>query len=121
MSGMIVPLLALVLSATQSTATPSPDIGSDLVKACKASVKVIDGSAATEDTISSEYCRGYIDAFTETFDQKAHGICPGDHARLGTVVRVYLAFMDKNPKLLDQPKWLGLGLSLADAYPCPKK
>ena len=37
------------------------------------------------------------------------------------MTRIYVAYMQKNPKLLDQPKSLGLLDALMDAYPCQKK
>jgi hypothetical protein len=39
-------------------------------------------------------------------------------ATKSTVVRVYLAYMDKHPKLFDVPKQIGLGLALRESYPC---
>jgi hypothetical protein len=39
----------------------------------------------------------------------------------GTLSRIYVAYMQKNPKLLDEYKGTGLFLALRDAYPCPVK
>jgi hypothetical protein len=40
---------------------------------------------------------------------------------LGTLARVYVAYMEKHPKLLDAYKSEGLFDALVDAYPCPVK
>ena len=36
-------------------------------------------------------------------------------------MRVYVAYMDKYPKLMDLPRSAGLELALVTAYPCPRK
>lgn len=46
-------------------------------------------------------------------------ICLGD-ASEGTMIRVYVAYMDRNPKLMDELMILGVVSSLHDSYPCHK-
>ena len=48
-----------------------------------------------------------------------HHFCVKE-ASVATMTRIYVAYMQKNPKLLDHHKSEGLVLALADAYPCPK-
>jgi hypothetical protein len=93
--------------------------GSELVYQCRAYVRNIldpDGSR----------CLGYVDGF---LDGRTSSPRAGNHldmtrtfcltdASLDTVIRVYLAFMEKNPKYLDYEKWKTLTMALHDAYPC---
>ena len=41
--------------------------------------------------------------------------------RLGTIVRVYVAYMQKTPKEMDEDKHVGLLHAIVGAYPCPTK
>jgi len=82
--------------------------------------KVADGSNDVHNDQVSEclaYIGGYIDGSHVSDD---HLFCMGE-VTVGTTIAVYLAFMDRNPKFLDSPRALGLGLALMEAYPCPAK
>lgn len=124
MAGMILPLIALAIALPQSNVpTPKPNIGSELYKACQAFERTVEPKrkVSSDDIADSQYCLGYIDAFGDSFPREASGICTDEHVTIGTLIRVYLAYMDKNPKLLDANRESGLALALADAYPCPAK
>jgi hypothetical protein len=64
-------------------------------------------------------CLGYMGGFAET-RVAAKSLC-APSASAGALVRVYIAYMDKYPKLMDEPRWVGVGLALEDAYGCPVK
>jgi len=48
------------------------------------------------------------------------GLCIKD-ARVGTIIRVYVAYMQKNPKLLDDLKIFGVIEAMKDSYSCSAK
>ncbi len=47
-------------------------------------------------------------------------IC-AEGATVGTLSRVYVAYVEKNPKLMDEPKAAGLYEAFAIEYPCAIK
>jgi hypothetical protein len=115
MAGMIVPLLMSAMFAQNSPNLNSR--GSALFAHCQEAVRIFDNVRAGGDLQSATECTAYIDGFTDSGNSL---ICTGD-ASVSTMTRIYVAYMQKNPKLLDQPKSLGLLESLMDAYPCRKK
>ena len=93
--------------------------GSQLVYQCRAYVR------NTPSPVGSQ-CLGYVDGF---LDGRTSSPRAGSHldatrtfcfadTSLDTAIRVYLAFMEKNPKYLDYEKWRTLTMALHDAYPC---
>lgn len=62
--------------------------------------------------VCTNYIQGFMDAGT-----LSTSFCTGE-ATIATVIRVYVAYLDKNPKLLDGMRGTGVLLSLTDAYPC---
>ena len=93
--------------------------GSELVYECSAYVRDAPSPAGHQ-------CLGYVDGF---LDGRTGSPRSGNHldmtrtfcwadTSLDTVIRVYLAFMEKNPKYLDYEKWKTLSMALHDAYPC---
>ena len=47
--------------------------------------------------------------------------CLPNEASYGTIIRLYVLYMEKNPKKLDDLPIVGMLYALADAYPCPVK
>ena len=95
--------------------------GSELVYQCAAYVR---------DTSSpnGSQCFGYIDGFLDGVSSQSSprnqvdmtkAYCFTDTS-VDTLIRVYLAFMEKNPKYLDEAKGKSLRSALHDAYPCHK-
>ena len=114
MGRMIVLALALALGQTPSTKTW---VASDLYGNCK------DG--LTEPQTSERYfqlgqCGGYIDGLLDGIDQESFGICLNNYT-IGTLIKVYVAYMDRNQKYLDRARSFALIFALHDAYPCPAK
>ena len=122
--------LLLVLSIgcvgahTQTNSGDDNRRGSDLYHSCQASIRIMNApnanAVANDDYAASEFCRGYFIAFAEYNDVMHTAICP-DEASLGTTVRVYLAYMEKNPKLMDKVMIAGVIGALRESYPCPAK
>jgi len=118
---MLVPLLALAM-LHQSTEIQAVQKGSWLYSACKGAQRYLDaptGHKPEEDSSNFDNCTSYIAGFIEGDNGIAS--CPPDEASLGTMLRLYLAYMDKNPKLLDNYRVLGLRTALREAYPCRQK
>jgi hypothetical protein len=115
MAGMIVPILMLAMFAQNS---PNPkSLGSALYAHCQEAVRILDNPRAGGDLQSATECTAYIDGFSES----GGTLFCTDSASVATMARIYVAYMQKYPKLLDQVKSLGLLDALMDAYPCHKK
>jgi hypothetical protein len=118
----MLPLLAIALSLPAPQAAPSNLLGSALYRNCKADVRMMDsptgGENADIDPANAciEYVSGFVDAFAVT-----HQICPPESASRGTIIRIYVAYMDKYPKLFDEDRAMGLWGALITAYPCATK
>lgn len=75
---------------------------------------------AGSDLSDGNYCRGYFYGLTAFMDKDTSHVCL-NQANYLTVIRVYVLFMDKHPKLNDEESKSGAYLALLDAYPCPAK
>ena len=122
---MLAPMLLLGLA--NSGLHPSADAiselsrGSALYRVCQAEVRLMNlpslVSAASSDLLNGSYCVGYLNGFVANLNRSA-AICPQE-VPIGALVRVYVAFMAKNPDMLEKDKRMGLNLALREAYPCP--
>ena len=120
---MLVPLL--LLSATSlspnSGSGHDPSKGASLFRGCQAEVRLM-GLGSLEDAppidlINGAYCVGYLNGFTAGLPVNPVSICT--HERdLGTMIRSYVSYMERNTPLLDEDKRVGLRLALEEAYPC---
>lgn len=104
-----------------------PILGSDLVDQCNAYIRFT--TSGSGDVFKAGQCLGYIDGFGDGIDSiaplppsvnwRGRGWCY-TNASNDTLIKVYLAFMEKNPKYLDYKRSTTLRMALHDAYPCPK-
>lgn len=123
---MLAPLLLLASVAAQPPA-PNPGAelskGSALLRVCRAEVRLMDLPSITEasqsDLLNGSYCVGYLNGFVANLTT-ATRICT-ESAPMGTLVRAYVGFLEKNPDLLGEDRRLGLRMALRDAFPCPVK
>lgn len=117
---MLVPLIALAMFAQQDKIQPF-DLGSALYAQCQETLRVFDNPRdMSTDLRSATSCSAYIDGFVDGLSFGKPLFCAKE-ASVATMARIYVAYMQKNPKLLDHYKSEGLMLALADAYPCSKK
>jgi len=118
---LVVLVLTLPTRASSQGLSYRAGFGSELVYQCK---------AYERDTSSpnGSQCFGYIDGFLDGVSSQASprnqvdmtkAYCFTDTS-VDTLIRVYLAFMEKNPKYLDEAKGKSLRSALHDAYPCHK-
>ena len=117
-------LLGVALSSEARAQNDSAQSrGADLFHDCQADIRLLDAPDATSfsnsDFEDSQFCVGYFRAFGDFIAMEHTSICVGE-ARLDTTIRVYVAYMDKHPKLMDDPMILGVVLALKASYPCPK-
>jgi len=116
---MLAPLLALALLQQSASASES---GTSLSRDCQAHERIAaNGTASGADYYFGAHCVGYIDGFIDGIlvISPSPPICPV-HASMGTMVKVYLAYVQQHPVLLDKPAYEGLFAALSDAYPCEK-
>jgi hypothetical protein len=115
---MILPLLYLAM--LQEPTRPEFK-GSWLYSACQGGKRFLDaprGHQSDDDFSDFDKCSSYIAGFVEA---GAPNACPPDEASLGTMLRLYVAYMDGHPKLLDEHRLIGLRQALREAYPCRSK
>ena len=113
---MLAPVLALA-TALQTPAEMGK--GAYLYHACIAAVRVQDASQPNEEDISmSAECSSYVSGFIDA-SSLAPALCL-PNTTVATVVRLYVNYMAKHPKLMDKARGQGLFYSLSDAYSCPK-
>ncbi len=113
---MLAPLLALAMQVNDDVTR-----GSALYSECKTYISLMDRTQeiGTDTGTNGGLCVGYVDGFVDGANV-FQGFCMVN-ARNATAIRVYIAYMDKHPTLLDAPKSRGLLESLREAYPCPAK
>ena len=117
-------ILALACKAAKSQAPPGIEDdskGSWLHHSCQASIRAEDaGSNANPTDIEDanhciDYLAGFIDGSSPTTL-----FCPGN-ATVGTLIRIYVNFMQRHPKYRDEQRGIGLIAALHANYPCPNK
>ena len=118
----MLPILLAIALMQSADLVPPTQRGSDLYQSCKTGVKVMDSQTATTHDISEGMvCSAYLMGFLDASGMFPNNSICADEATLGTVSRVYVAYMEANPKVMDQPKAVGVYEALAIAYPCPVK
>jgi hypothetical protein len=129
MRTMLVPLaLALSLFTTAHCAAQKDDViapldrGSQMFLDCKSGIKLIESSASGVrdkdiDLHGGERCVNYFVGFTEAASFGTL-LCWGN-GTIGTMMRVYIAYMEAHPKMMDEPRAMGVQFALFDAYHCP--
>ncbi|HET7104282.1 MAG TPA: Rap1a/Tai family immunity protein [Terracidiphilus sp.] len=122
-------LAALSVRASGQSATSGPNLstGNSLYQQCRATIRVLDASGHVPDSdyVDSAECVGYIEGFLDGYylgaPSNAQAFCiPDKAASFGVFARLYVQYMDKYPKLLDEEKPEGLVGMLIANYPCPK-
>ncbi len=75
---------------------------------------------SAEDEYHAGVCFGFIGGTVQGLNTMKVS-CPPRSATLNTMVRVYLAYMNKHPKSLDFDRSAGVYGAMKDAYPCPSR
>ena len=109
---MLAPFLAMAL---MMQTVLDEDRGMRLYHACQTEVRFWDGESKTK---TDDYCVDFIDGFIDGNISSVRPIfCVGD-ATTGAMVRVYLKYMEANPKELDKYRAAGVLHAFIDSYPC---
>ena len=116
-------MFALLFASFVGQAAMPADLsrGSHLYGSCQAAVRLSDDPASAQakaELASSTYCFGYIGGYADGLNVLKEQVCLHG-ASLNTIARVYVLYMQKNPKLMDEGRALGLLLSLKSSYACP--
>ncbi len=75
-------------------------------------------AASQTDLVDGSFCVGFVHGYMGSLVSGNSGICTNG-TPMGELVRGYVAFMEKNPKLLEEDRRVGLQMSLQAAFPCP--
>ncbi len=118
---MLAPLLALALMQQQASSS-GHFLGSALYRDCTQAVAGLDGTptADRDEMVETLRCFDYVKGFWDGVSV-ANTTCIPSETSLGTLVRLYVRYMHEHPKMMDEQRYLGLLLTIADQYPCPKK
>jgi hypothetical protein len=97
--------------------------GAWLYRACQAEVRIADATAdaANGGVRLAESCMSYIRGFMDGFRYSTVSVFCVDNASLGTTIRVYVAHMEKYPKLMDENRSVGFVSAMAANYPCSRR
>lgn len=114
---MLVPILLLAIGS-QAPFAADTSRGSYLFESCKALLRVADNTERSNDSSSANYCIGYVTGFTDA-GALTNTLCLPD-ATSGTIARVYVRYMEENPKLLDSPALIGFQAAMRGNYHCSK-
>ena len=114
-------MFAFAVSAHSDDAAREMLKGAALYRSCQAEVRLMDlpsvKTASQADLVEGSFCVGFVHGFTGNPSGQGN-TCPNG-APVGDVIRAYVAYMDRNPKLLEQDRRVGLQLSMQELYPCP--
>jgi hypothetical protein len=123
---MLTHVLSLAISLLpQAAGKPELQSGTFLYRTCQATIRGMDGvsrhlsvSDRIQELADTNYCQGYVDGFTKGMIFGGFPICFKENPSVGTLVSVYVAYMQKHPASLDEENYAGLAKALIDAYPC---
>lgn len=75
--------------------------------------------SSSMDSYLAYRCDGYIEGVFDTYHLILRPpYCLVDGASMGTLSRVYVKFMDENPKYLDMHRTIGFVEAMKATYPC---
>jgi hypothetical protein len=116
---MLAPMLALAMM--QNPPVPIPRRGAALYAACLADIRIMDKTSSAESDLSdANQCMDYMTGFSDAVELTTAPICI-ENASLGTLVRIYVTYMQAHPKMMDTEERFGVYGALSQAYLCPKK
>jgi len=117
---MLASILFLALAVpSQIAPNDNPPQGAYLFHACKAATRQMDHpDDPSANTVEAVVCISYFEGFIDGKSATGHGPCLGS-ASYEAVVRVYVAYMEKHPEVMNKDNRVGVILALGGAYPCP--
>ncbi len=114
----MLPML-LALAMPQTSPLDAVSKGSVLYHHCQAALRMVnsDQGVSDEELASVRLCTSYLDGIADglSITRKA---CTGNASR-EAILRVYIAFMDRNPPYFDMHKAEGAYVAMMASYACP--
>jgi hypothetical protein len=116
-------LILFILAGTPTQSIPAKSIANEpaihLYQACRAYVRVLNSQEEKGDMEMAGYCAGYEHGILTLTGTSPNLFC-ASHASMGVITRVYISYMDKNPKLIDDSESRGFLMAMKENYPCPQ-
>ena len=109
-------ILVSLLMALQTVHLSPSQRGSNLFDSCRGMIRQQNGSYDPKDAVGAAECLGYLEATVELENMKR--FCVKGDFSAATLARVYVLFMEKNPRYLDVLQAEGVIAALRDGYPC---
>jgi len=108
---MLAPLLALAMQVVDANRA------STLYGNCRGAIRVQNDpdKATSADMERADICAAYLSGFVDATADRY--FCVGD-ATMGTLARVYVAYMDAHPKRMEDGRARTVYDAFQDAYPC---
>lgn len=125
---VLILIVALSTTAHEQSTTPlsSGEKGTSLYHACKTYASLRDTNGSSGGYLEfgeAGACQGYVDGFMNSYlwwhSQIGNDFCFDRDTTYEGIIRVYVLYMDKHPKLLDAPKYVGFMRAMQENYPCP--
>ncbi len=119
---MLIPVFAFAMLLPQYVTKDNVNKGSRLNSACQAELRLLDQTTRDleEDSYEGQFCEGYISGINDGLMAEGTSVCT-DGAAEGTLIRVYVLYMQQHPKLLDEHLSVGARKAFTEAYPCRAK
>jgi len=119
---MLAPILMLALAVPSQVAPKdNPLEGAYLFHACQAAIQEMDHSSDdSANTYQAAICMFYIQGFMDGQDAAGKGAC-WMNASYETIIKAYVAYMEKHPNVKHMDRRVGVMLALGSAFPCPAK
>jgi hypothetical protein len=128
MNKLLTALAVVILSLACKAATSQVPAGVEddskgswLYHSCQSGVRAEDAgkNADANDIEDANHCIDYIAGFMDESSSDTL-FCVGNASK-GTLIRIYVNYMQKHPKYRDQYRAIGLLAALHANYPCPTK
>ena len=102
--------------------------GSFYLRACSAAVKLSDGGTLSpEESATSVFCIGYVSGFLDAHslataqNGASKAICtPQRGISNDQAIRIFVKYLQENPKTLHESGRMSLFVALAKTFPCEK-
>jgi hypothetical protein len=117
-------LAVLSLLASHAVVSPPPD-GSELLRACTATVVQADGGQLTvEQSVQSIWCSGYVGGFLDGLavmgwkGGSAKVCLPREGIENDQAIRIIVKYLRDNPAMLHQSGRVLIVVAIAEAFRC---
>jgi hypothetical protein len=119
----VLALLSFAKCRSQEPALSEQEKGSTLFENCKADLRIADSESKNSalDETGAYRCIGYAQGFADAYAMVSPARFCAEGASIGTIIRIYVNFMQQNPKYLDSYRGIGFLEAMKASYPCAKQ